>query len=339
MNQEKQPLVSVIITTYRNEALLPRAIGSVLHQTYRNLELIVVDDNDPQSDSRRATETVMAGYPSVLYLRHPENRNGAAARNTGIRAANGKYIAFLDNDDLYFSGHIAQCVEALERCPDRACVLCGVVKVCAGLCWEIIPAADGDLKRKLLFSETALGTGSNLFVSAEAVRALGGFDENFRRHQDVEFGLRLFAAYGGCSLNNVQIIKEMEGFSNAPDFAKFRDTKRRLWQKFRREIDGLPPQERNRYFGGQYSALLYTACKGGSREEIRWAADHLARCRSLTGKERLLVMLACCGLFPVYEAAKRAAKKCGAKKRYRAVTAGLPACDRALLDSVLNEPV
>ena len=151
MNQEKQPLVSVIITTYRNEALLPRAIGSVLHQTYRNLELIVVDDNDPQSDSRRATEAVMAGYPSVLYLRHPENRNGAAARNTGIRAAKGKYIAFLDNDDLYFSGHIAQCVEALERCPDRACVLCGVVKVCAGLCWEIIPAADGDLKRKLLF--------------------------------------------------------------------------------------------------------------------------------------------------------------------------------------------
>ena len=236
MNQEKQPLVSVIITTYRNEALLPRAIGSVLHQTYRNLELIVVDDNDPQSDSRRATETVMAGYPSVLYLRHPENRNGAAARNTGIRAAKGKYIAFLDNDDLYFSGHIAQCVEALERCPDRACVLCGVVKVCAGLCWEIIPAADGDLKQKLLFSETALGTGSNLFVSAEAVRALGGFDENFRRHQDVEFGLRLFAAYGGCSLNNVQIIKEMEGDGKNVNLSAYSNPETPEYQEMVRRI-------------------------------------------------------------------------------------------------------
>ena len=131
---KKQPLVSVIITTYHNEAYLSRAVKSVLHQTYPAVELIVVDDNQPGTDERRATEAVMEKYPRAVYLKHPENRNGAAARNTGIRAAKGKYIAFLDNDDIYFSTHIACCVRELEDHPDCGAVLCGVVKIRGGCC-------------------------------------------------------------------------------------------------------------------------------------------------------------------------------------------------------------
>jgi len=75
------PLVSVINTTYRNEIYLPRAIESVLNQSYSNIELIVVDDNAPDSQARTNTEAVMTRYPQAVYLKHPENRNGAAARN------------------------------------------------------------------------------------------------------------------------------------------------------------------------------------------------------------------------------------------------------------------
>ena len=85
--------MSVIITTYHNEKLLNRAVESVLHQTYERIELIVVDDNPPESNARKATEAVMEKYPQAVYLKHSENRNGAAARNTGIRAAKGEYIA------------------------------------------------------------------------------------------------------------------------------------------------------------------------------------------------------------------------------------------------------
>lgn len=338
MNQLTSPLVSVIITTYKNEALLPRAIESVRQQTYQNIELIVVDDNDPKSPSRRATETVMEQYPSVCYLRHPENRNGAAARNTGIRAAKGEYIAFLDNDDLYLSNHIAQCVEALQKHPDCDCVLCDVVKVRSGLCWEIVPAATGDLTKKLFFSETALGTGSNLFVSAAAVQKIGGFDESFLRHQDVEFGLKLFAKYRACSLSGVQIIKEMDGFSNAPGFEKFRNAKRQLWSKFQREIDAMTPEEQNRYFAGQYSALLYVACKGGIREEIQWTKNQLKGCRPLKGKERLILALTRLKLFSTYEALKLTVKKRNSQKLYRKAVHGLAENDRKLLDSVLKKP-
>ena len=302
------PLVSVIITTYHNETYLPRAIECVLHQTYPNIELIVVDDNPPDSKARANTEAVMARYPQAVYLRHPENRNGAAARNTFIRAANGQYIAFLDNDDIYFSTHIADCIAKLQENPGCNSVVCGVVKIRGGLCWEFIPAPSADLSKELLFKETALGTGSNLFVSTEAVRQINGFDERFRRHQDVEFGLRYFAKNKVCCLEQVQIVKEMDGFSNVPDFQRFLSTKQLLWETFSQELNALTPQEQKRYFANQYSSLLYTACKAGKQECINWVLSQLITYRPVNRKEQLLVALSKAGLFNAYEALKKALK-------------------------------
>ena len=330
------PLVSVIITTYHNEVYLPRAIESVLHQSYANIELIVVDDNPPDSQARKNTEAVMERYPQAIYLRHPENRNGAAARNTGIQAANGQFIAFLDNDDIYFSDHIADCVAALEKNRDCNSVVCGVVKIRGGLCWEQIPAPTGDLHRELLFRETALGTGSNLFVNTEAVRKIGGFDERFRRHQDVEFGLRYFAENKVCSLPKVQIIKEMDGFSNVPDFQRFLSTKQLLWDTFRQDLDDLTPADRNRYFAGQYSSLLYTACKAGNKQSIQWVLDQLTACRKISKKEQLLVHLSRLGLFHAYESLKTAAKAPRSPAARRQVSRDLSAYDLSLLNDALS---
>ena len=140
---ENFPLVTVIITTYQNVEYLPRAIKSVLGQTYSPIELIVVDDNSPESQARTDTEEVMRRYPDVIYLRHERNKNGAAARNTGIRAAKGEYIGFLDNDDFYFAHHISSCVQALEQNPEDACVLTGVVKIRGGPVLGDKPSAGG----------------------------------------------------------------------------------------------------------------------------------------------------------------------------------------------------
>ena len=74
MEESGKPLVSVIITTYHNVEYLPRAIKSVLNQSYPEIELIVVDDNPPESDARRGTEAVMEKYPQAVYLKHTENK-------------------------------------------------------------------------------------------------------------------------------------------------------------------------------------------------------------------------------------------------------------------------
>lgn len=330
-------MVSVIITTFHNEVYLPRAIESVLHQTYQPIELIVVDDNPPESEARKKTEEVMKQYPNVIYIRHPENRNGAAARNTGIAAAHGTYIAFLDNDDIYFHNHIENCVKALEEHPQCSAVLCGVVKICGGLCWDLVPTLTGDLVKNLLFRETALGTGSNLFVKADAVRAIHGFDERFRRHQDIEFGLRLFGTVSACSLPQVEIIKEMDGYSNVPNLKKMVETKQLLWNVFQREISQLTQEEQKYYYAKQYSSLLYQACKSGDVEKINWTKKQLTNYRKMSIKETVLVLLSKVHLFCAYEGIKKLTKYKTSKNIYQSLQSTLLEEDFKILQRALND--
>lgn len=332
-----QELVSVIITTYHNETLLPRAIESVLHQTYDKIELIVVDDNHPDSPSRKATEILMEQYPQVIYLKHTENRNGAAARNTGIAYAHGTYIAFLDNDDIYLEHHIESCVDALHKNPDCDAALCGVVKVCDGLCWDVIYPENEDMLKAVLLSERALGTGSNLFVSSAAIREISGFDESFIRHQDVEFGLRLFQKYRADTIPEIQIIKDMGSFSNMPGFESFRTTKYHLWNSFSELLNTLTEEERIRFYEAQYSALLYSACQSGKAESIKWSLQNLTKYRPLNKKEIILVGLTKLHLFSFYELLKLLLFKKKHKQKYQCVAAQLNDKDQQTLQKALGK--
>src|SRR5690554_1142633 len=97
-------LVSVIIPTYGRPSHLLRAVHSVLNSCYKLIEVIVVDDNDPSSKFRSDTEYLMekfSDFQNVIYLKHDKNKNGAAARNTGLKYCAGKYVCFLDDDDEF----------------------------------------------------------------------------------------------------------------------------------------------------------------------------------------------------------------------------------------------
>jgi len=106
--------VSIIIATYHRYDLLPRAVRSALAQTYKDIEVIVVDDNPPESKERKETEKVMATFSDqrVKYIKNKKNSGGAVTRNNGIKIATGDYIAFLDDDDEYLPERIeAQLIE------------------------------------------------------------------------------------------------------------------------------------------------------------------------------------------------------------------------------------
>lgn len=105
-------LVSVIITTYKRSELLPRAIDSVLAQSYENIELLVVDDNDPGSEYRKATENLIttrySQEPKVRYIKMPKNSGSCPARAQGVFESKGEYINFLDDDDEFHPTKIEQ---------------------------------------------------------------------------------------------------------------------------------------------------------------------------------------------------------------------------------------
>lgn len=235
--------VSIIIPTYKNRGNLKSAIISALMQDYDDLEIIVVDDNNPISVERQDTERVMEEFESaqkVIYLRHPENKNGAAARNTGIKASKGEYIAFLDDDDLFLYGKIKKQVAYLKDHPEYDGVYCMAQRKGRPYGTD---RSEGDCTREMLMLQTCIYTPCQMFRRV-AIDKINGYDETFRRHQDFDLLLRFFhAGYRiGCMPEILTEIGINEG-ENIPSGKKMEDMKKYFFEKFMPYIDELDAKE------------------------------------------------------------------------------------------------
>jgi glycosyltransferase involved in cell wall biosynthesis len=187
--------VSVVIPTHNRASLLGAAIASVLSQTFQDLELVVVDDashDDPERVARSFPD------PRVRFVRHPEPRGGAAARNTGIRTTNGAYVAFLDDDDQWYPDKLTLQVELLDKSPARVGLIYAGYDVAEGsegpTVWTRVPTRRGDLRAHLLASNPIGGT-SVAVVRRECLDTVGGFDETLRSFQDYDLWLRIAERY------------------------------------------------------------------------------------------------------------------------------------------------
>ncbi|HPE19903.1 MAG TPA: glycosyltransferase family 2 protein [Candidatus Mcinerneyibacteriales bacterium] len=113
-------LVSVIVPTYKRPDRLMGTLDSIKAQSYRNIEIIVVDDNSPGDDYRRATESFITKYSSTFplkYVKMDQNAGGAMARNRGISEAEGDFITFLDDDDEYLPEKVEKQVDKFTNSP------------------------------------------------------------------------------------------------------------------------------------------------------------------------------------------------------------------------------
>lgn len=208
-------LVSVIIPTYGRPKYLSRAINSVLSQTYENIEIIVVDDNNPGTDARMETEKEMRQFETntkVIYIQHECNKNGSAARNTGWRASKGDYIAFLDDDDEFLPNKVAaqvKCMEALDE-TWGACYTAYHVLRSGGETDYSGEKRQGNLYINALMRTLYIMGGSNLFVRRNVVEEINGFDESFRRNQDLEFLVRILEKYKLAYVDDDSLCIHME---------------------------------------------------------------------------------------------------------------------------------
>ena len=188
------PLVSVVIPTYETAPLIREAVDSVLDQTYRNYEIIVVNDGSPDTpELERALEPVA---DRIRYLKQ-ENRGVSSARNTGIRAARGELIAFLDSDDAFFPHYLERQLSYLETYPDLDVVYPDALIVGHGVNvgrrWMDVSPSRGSVTFEALVLQRCYVPIFAL-VRRSVFDEVGLFDEALRSSEDFEVWLRVVKA-------------------------------------------------------------------------------------------------------------------------------------------------
>lgn len=189
---KNNPPVSVIIPTYNRTHLIGRAIQSVLNQTYQDFEIVVVDDA-----SKDNTEEVVKSFngEKIIYLRHKNNRGAQAARNTGIKAAKGGWIAFLDSDDEWLPQRLEVGLSLAHKTG---------VSVVHSECYikssndnELkiygIPHKSGNIYEDLLRHPGPMFQG--LLVKRECLERIGYLDEAIISYQEWDTAIRLARYY------------------------------------------------------------------------------------------------------------------------------------------------
>lgn len=190
---ETNALVSVIIPTFNRETYLESAIQSVVNQSYKNIEILVVDDGSKINYA----EIICRKYPNCTYL-YKENGGLSSARNFGIKKANGNYIALLDDDDLFLPSKIEKQVSILENKHDVFCVHSSakMIDEKGQETGEIIGASSNKAhKRSGNVFWNALGTWvvkSPTPLFRKEVFNKITFDEEIKVGEDVDFYQRMF---------------------------------------------------------------------------------------------------------------------------------------------------
>lgn len=190
-------LASVVIPTYNREKTIQRAVDSVLAQTYQPIEVIVVDDG-----STDGSLALLQGYGGRIRVLSQKNQGPGAARNTGIRAATGEVVGFLDSDDVWLPEKLSRQIHLLNQVDKLGiqCCVCNARMIQANGA-ETMAFAIADLfpvtpegiwknpleillTRFLLFNQTVL-------VRRELLNEVGCFDEKHRLLEDYELAIRL----------------------------------------------------------------------------------------------------------------------------------------------------
>jgi glycosyltransferase involved in cell wall biosynthesis len=187
------PYFSVVIPVYNRAQVLETAICSVLDQTFQDFEIIVVDDGSSDNPCRTIERIA---DPRIKFLRQ-ENRGGAAARNTGIDAAAGRFIAFLDSDDIFLPHHL----QTMHDMLDRTANMVGYARI-------LVDRGDG---RKILKPNRAIGPDEHMatyllcdrgfiptisLVVENQIAKKTKYGVGYRYGEDTDFAINLYLA--GC---------------------------------------------------------------------------------------------------------------------------------------------
>lgn len=198
------PAISVIIPAYNCEKTIKETVNSVLKQTFADFELIIINDG-----SQDATLDVVSKIQDArLKVFSFENAGGNVSRNRGLNLAGGKYISFLDADDIWTPDKLESQLEALQENSDAHVAYSWTDYIDEEGNFLVSGrrvSVNGDVYEKLLINNF-LENGSNPLICREALIELGGFNESLKAAQDWDMWLRLAAKFSFVAVAKVQIL-------------------------------------------------------------------------------------------------------------------------------------
>ncbi len=245
-------MVSAIITKYKREpGMVLRALDSIIAQTYRDVEIIVVDDSPADFQFRKDVQAAVTERQeknldiNIRYIAHDKNMGACVARNTGLEAAEGEYIAYLDDDDEWLPEKIEKQIDVIKK-SGVALVYCGKICKNDNSGKSIIGKKEyikGNVFGRLLYSNFIESTSYPL-IRTKCLIEIGGFDPLMQSAQDYDVWLRLAELYEidyvseplviyhehdgeRITTNPVKKIKGLERINYK--FTKYIEADRKLW--------------------------------------------------------------------------------------------------------------
>ncbi len=275
--ENESPLGSVVIPAYNSGRFINATIESALRQTFDDFEIVVVDDGSTDGTLAR----VQSFRDRRLRVLEQPHRGAPTALNTAVGAARGKYIAFLDHDDLWVPTKLQRHVEFLDRNP-------GVV---ATFCWSgLIDEHDqpidlhpshwrGPISFRQLLEDYVVGSSSTVVMRRSAILTVGGFDVQFPRCHDFDLLLRIALAWpnGVCAIPEELTLYRRHSNQMSRDWCQMHREWNAMLEKFRKSepkatgaAERLARSNINRYFAYlAYEGAEFVQALGFVRQSLR----------------------------------------------------------------------
>jgi glycosyltransferase involved in cell wall biosynthesis len=298
------PRVSVVIPAFQAEGRIDRTLTRLAEQTFRDFEVVVVNDGSTDGTSisvRRASEA-----DGRIRLVEQANAGIAAARNRGIEAARGDLLAFLDDDDLWHRDKLALQVSRLDARPDAAVVSClsALVDVDGRLLgWRLGGTPEGNVYREMLEWDMVSG-GSVALVARGPLEEAGGFDVSLPDRADWDLWIRLARRHAFTAVPRPLVGYTRRAGSVSQSYDRMLAHGARVLEKARREDAAITDAEYRAYLARDFFGAA-CLCLVDERPELAWR--YLSRALDgspsiILGQPRrwgVMVMLALATALPV----------------------------------------
>lgn len=256
-------MVSCIIPTYKRSDTLIRAIESVLKQTYTNIEVIVVDDNEPNDsfsiESKNKVKAIKDNR--IRFIQQDQHINGAVARNVGIKNAKGEYIAFLDDDDEWIDDKLEKQIDYLKNSENYDGVSClYVVKANNEIVRRCVPYTGENLHWNVLSRSISVFT-TTIVLKKKALDEAGYFDEELLRHQDLQLLLDFLYDHNMGVLNEYKAVLHADSDINHPDLKRMINIKQMFFDKCEKHFMRYNAKEQKEIYDAHYFEIVIAAIR------------------------------------------------------------------------------